>query len=70
MSPARIAEVVDCLRADILATQEILLSQAAEISERTRLPFTFGMRTPACGRTLRKCCVLEATDPVNRRATI
>src|SRR5947209_20281636 len=40
--PARIAEVLACLRADILATQEILLSQALEISERIELPFVFG----------------------------
>ena len=42
VSPARIAEVAECLRADILATQEILFSQAAEISKRLDLPFTFG----------------------------
>ena len=42
VSPARIAEVADCLHADILATQEILLSQATEISKRLNLPFTFG----------------------------
>jgi endonuclease/exonuclease/phosphatase family metal-dependent hydrolase len=42
VSPARIAEVVTCLRADILATQEILLSQAEEIAKRLHLPFTFG----------------------------
>ncbi len=40
--PARIAEVLACLRADMIATQEILLSQAAEISERIELPFVFG----------------------------
>jgi endonuclease/exonuclease/phosphatase family metal-dependent hydrolase len=42
VSPARIAEVMVCLRADIIATQEILLSQAREISTRVELPFTFG----------------------------
>ncbi len=42
VSPARIADVMACLRADIIATQEILLSQAAEISKRLELPFTFG----------------------------
>lgn len=42
VSPARIAEVAECLRADILATQEILFSQATEISKRLDLPFTFG----------------------------
>lgn len=42
ISPARIAKVVTDLRADILATQEILMSQAVEISERTEFPFTFG----------------------------
>jgi endonuclease/exonuclease/phosphatase family metal-dependent hydrolase len=40
--PARIAHVAAHLRADILATQEILLSQAVEISERIEVPFTFG----------------------------
>src|SRR3954470_3856305 len=42
VSPARIAKVVSGLRADILATQEILLSQAVEISDRIDVPFTFG----------------------------
>ena len=42
VSPARIAEVLGSLDCEVLATQEILLSQAAEISERLELPFTFG----------------------------
>lgn len=42
VSPARIADVMMRLHADIIATQEILLSQAAEISERLNIPFTFG----------------------------
>lgn len=42
VSPARIADVLLRLHADIIATQEILLSQAIEISERIEVPFTFG----------------------------
>ncbi|MFL6447545.1 MAG: endonuclease/exonuclease/phosphatase family protein [Bryobacteraceae bacterium] len=42
VSPARIAKVVKNLRADILGTQEILLSQAVEISEHIEVPFVFG----------------------------
>jgi endonuclease/exonuclease/phosphatase family metal-dependent hydrolase len=42
VSPARVSEVLACLQADMLATQEILWSQAQEISERMELPFTFG----------------------------
>jgi endonuclease/exonuclease/phosphatase family metal-dependent hydrolase len=42
VNPARIADVAIGLDADIIATQEILLSQAAEISEHLKLPFTFG----------------------------
>jgi endonuclease/exonuclease/phosphatase family metal-dependent hydrolase len=42
VSPARIAEVMACLHAEIVGTQEILLSQAEEISRRLDVPFTFG----------------------------
>ena len=49
ISPARIADVVRGLRADILATQEILLSQAEEISKRLELPFTFGCARQQAG---------------------
>lgn len=42
VSAARIADVVGHLHSDILATQEILLSQAEEISKRICVPFTFG----------------------------
>jgi endonuclease/exonuclease/phosphatase family metal-dependent hydrolase len=42
VSCARIADVIRDLEADILATQEILLSQAEEISKRTAVPFLFG----------------------------
>lgn len=42
VSPARIADVIARLEADVLAVQEILLSQAEEISRRTAAPFVFG----------------------------
>src|SRR3569623_973478 len=42
VSPARIADVAMGLDAQIIATQEILLSQAAEISERLGIPYTIG----------------------------
>ena len=42
VSCARIADVIGDLEADILTTQEILLSQAEEISKRTGVPFLFG----------------------------
>ncbi|HEY3454114.1 MAG TPA: endonuclease/exonuclease/phosphatase family protein [Bryobacteraceae bacterium] len=42
VSPARIADVIGCLESEILATQEILLSQAGEISKRLGTPFIFG----------------------------
>ncbi len=42
VSPARISEVLAGLNAEVFATQEILLSQAAEISKRLEIPFTFG----------------------------
>ena len=42
VSPARIADVMGRLESDILATQEILLSQADEISKRIGIPFIFG----------------------------
>ena len=42
VSPARIADVICRLETDILATQEILLSQAEEISTRISVPFIFG----------------------------
>ncbi len=42
VSPPRIADVIGRLESEILATQEILLSQADEISKRTGIPFIFG----------------------------
>src|SRR5690242_10005787 len=42
VSPARIADVIGRLESEILATQEILLSQADEISKRIDTPFLFG----------------------------
>jgi len=42
VSIARIADVTLELKADIVATQEILLSQAEAISVRIAMPFTFG----------------------------
>ena len=42
VSPARIAEVMGCLKGDIVATQEMLYSQAEEVSRRTGVPFVFG----------------------------
>jgi endonuclease/exonuclease/phosphatase family metal-dependent hydrolase len=42
VSPARIADVISRLESEILATQEILLSQADEISKRIDTPFLFG----------------------------
>lgn len=42
VSPARIADVIGSLGSDILATQEMLYSQAEEISRRTGAPFVFG----------------------------
>ncbi len=40
--PPRIADVISRLEVDILAAQEILESQAAEISARLGIPFLFG----------------------------
>ncbi len=40
--PARIANVIAHLHCDIVAAQEILLSQAREISDRIETPFIFG----------------------------
>jgi endonuclease/exonuclease/phosphatase family metal-dependent hydrolase len=42
VSAARIADVIAKLGTDVLAVQEILLSQAEEISKRIAVPFTFG----------------------------
>lgn len=42
VSAPRIAAVICELKTDVLAVQEILLSQAAAISEQTKIPFTFG----------------------------
>lgn len=42
VNPARIAEVIESVGSDILATQEILHSQAEEISRRTGVAFVFG----------------------------
>lgn len=42
VSPARIAEVISRLDADALAVQEIVESQAANISARLEIPFVFG----------------------------
>jgi endonuclease/exonuclease/phosphatase family metal-dependent hydrolase len=41
-APSRVAEVVASLNAEIIAAQEILASQAAEISHQTGMPFSFG----------------------------
>ena len=49
VSPARIADVVGRLESEILATQEILLSQADEISTRIDTPFIFGMARQHAG---------------------
>lgn len=43
VSTARIAHVIECLRSDILAVQEIQYSQALEISKRIAVPFIFGI---------------------------
>jgi endonuclease/exonuclease/phosphatase family metal-dependent hydrolase len=51
VSPARVADVVACLQTDILATQEILIAQAEEISKRTGLPFTFGSARQHAGES-------------------
>ncbi len=42
VSPQRTAEVICELKADLLAAQEILYSQAETISDHLQLPFTFG----------------------------
>lgn len=42
VSSARVAGVIHDLEADIVATQEILLSQAEDISNRIGFPFLFG----------------------------
>jgi len=42
VSPARIADVMRRLEADILTSQELLLPQAEEISKRIGVPFIFG----------------------------
>jgi endonuclease/exonuclease/phosphatase family metal-dependent hydrolase len=42
VSPARIAEVISRLNVDVLAVQEIVESQAANISTRLEIPFVFG----------------------------
>jgi endonuclease/exonuclease/phosphatase family metal-dependent hydrolase len=49
VSPPRIAEIAGHLDSDILATQEILFSQAEEISKRIGLPFVFGMARQHAG---------------------
>jgi endonuclease/exonuclease/phosphatase family metal-dependent hydrolase len=49
VSSARIADVIGDLQADVLATQEILLSQAEEISKRIAVPFTFGIARQHAG---------------------
>ena len=42
VSSARVADVIGSLGADIVAAQEILVSQAEDISQRIGLPFLFG----------------------------
>lgn len=49
VSPARIADVICRLESEILATQEILLSQAEEISKRISVPFVFGVARQHAG---------------------
>jgi endonuclease/exonuclease/phosphatase family metal-dependent hydrolase len=49
VSPARIADVIVRLETEILATQEILLSQADEISKRIGVPFIFGVARQHAG---------------------
>jgi endonuclease/exonuclease/phosphatase family metal-dependent hydrolase len=49
VSAARIADVIGDLQTDILTTQEILLSQAEEISKRIAVPFTFGIARQHAG---------------------
>jgi endonuclease/exonuclease/phosphatase family metal-dependent hydrolase len=43
VDPARIADVIGYLESEIIATQEILLPQAEEISRLIDVPFIFGM---------------------------
>jgi endonuclease/exonuclease/phosphatase family metal-dependent hydrolase len=50
VSPTRIADVIGCLESEIVATQEILLSQAEEISTRIGLPFMFGKAREHAGQ--------------------
>ncbi|HEX4166449.1 MAG TPA: endonuclease/exonuclease/phosphatase family protein [Bryobacteraceae bacterium] len=49
VSPARVADVIVRLETEILATQEILLSQADEISKRISVPFIFGVARQHAG---------------------
>ena len=50
VSSVRIAEVIGCLESDIVATQEMLLPHAEEISRRIRVPFTFGTAREHAGK--------------------
>ena len=43
VSPQRIADVICEIKADIIAVQELVYSQAEAISHRLELPFTFGL---------------------------
>jgi endonuclease/exonuclease/phosphatase family metal-dependent hydrolase len=49
VSSARIADIIGDLGADIVATQEILLSQAEDISRRIDVPFLFGIARQHAG---------------------
>lgn len=49
VAPHRIAGVISDLKADLVAVQEVLLSQAEVISKRACLPFTFGEARRHCG---------------------
>ncbi len=49
VSPARIADVIGQLQSEIVATQEMLLSQAEEISTRIGIPFLFGTARKQAG---------------------
>ncbi len=50
VSVARIAEVIEHLESDVVATQEVLYSQAEEISRRIGVPFLFGTARQLTGQ--------------------
>jgi endonuclease/exonuclease/phosphatase family metal-dependent hydrolase len=64
VSPGRIADVIRRLESDVVATQEILYSQADEISRRTGVPFIFGAARQHAGEpygnaVFSKCAVIS-----------